>query len=104
MKINKVLKIPYIYFSGVKNGDITVLFFEKAQLDGVKKGDLIEVSNINEKIKMYFDSARLMIFKDVDDELAKEAGFATRDLLANHLYERFNSTAFLLENTFNRDE
>lgn len=94
MKENS-LTLPWMYFSGLKRGEIRILFFDKFPFkEDVKKGDLITFVNFNSKIKMYFNYSEILPFKDVTDDIAKKAGFINRDLLAEHLIKRFNIESY----------
>lgn len=83
------LTIPWMYFTGIQSGDISVLFFDKVRIPDAKKGDLISLYH-NESVKKYFISGKPIAFKEVTNDIAKSAGFASRELLANHLMERYN--------------
>ena len=97
MKKNFNLTLPWMYFNGIKSGDITVLFFDRYPFEGdIEKFDLITFSDFNTKIKMYFKDSKILAFKNVTEDLAKKAGFANKDLLAAHLIDRFNITSYTL--------
>ena len=89
------LTLPWMYFTGIQNGDISIIFFDKVPFsEEVSKGDLITFHGFREKIKTYFDSCKIISFKEVTDDIAKKAGFANRDLLADHLMQRLNIEAY----------
>lgn len=89
------LTLPWMYFSGLKNGDIKILFFEKLPFkEDLKKGDLIIFNDFDLKLKMYFDYSKILSFKDVTNDMAKKAGFANRELLCDHLMNRFDITSY----------
>ena len=86
------LSIPWMYFTGIEQGEISVLFFEKLPygFEEVEKGDLIKIETYGNVQKMYFDHSLILPFKDIDDSIARKAGFATRELLSAHLASRFD--------------
>lgn len=86
--------LPWVYFKGIQDGKITVLFFEKMKMDGAAFGDLINFVHLGAKVKMYFDHGEIISFRDVTDEIAQKAGFANRELLSEHLMNRFNIESF----------
>lgn len=92
------LSIPWMYFTGIEAGEITVLFFDKIpfSLDKIKSGDLLKISIFDSCQKMYFDHSEIIPFKEVDNDLAKKAGFATKELLSSHLMERFDMLKYSL--------
>lgn len=88
------LSLPWMYFTGIQNGDISIIFFDKVPFSKeVSRGDLITFHGFQKKIKTYFDSCKIISFREVTDDIAKKAGFANRDLLADHLIQRLNIEA-----------
>lgn len=91
------LVVNEMYFNGIKNGKITAIFFDHKVLDVLKKGDLFEIYNSSEeRLKMYLNEVKILSFGEVTDKLVQKAGFATKELLAYHLCQRYNITAFPL--------
>lgn len=91
----EILSINWAYFTGIRDGKITALFFDCEKNYNLRKGDLFKIFyNKDNEVKMYFDSAKAMSFREVDDKLAKKAGFATKELLSNHLIKEYNLSDF----------
>lgn len=90
------LSVPWMYFTGIERGKITALFFDKVpySLDGIKTGDLVKINLQDSCQKMYFERSNIISFNQVDDDLVKRAGFATKELLSYHLMDRFNIANF----------
>ena len=85
-------------FRGIKEGKITSLIFDEEIFQGIKQGDLIEFVSLDEKIKMYFISSKIISFQDITDEDAKDCGFINRDLLAHYLMNKYNIDLFFVGN------
>lgn len=91
----ETLSINWMYFTGIRDGKITALFFDCEKNYNLRKGDLFRIFyNKDHEVKMYFDSAKVISFREVDDRLAKKAGFATKELLSSHLIKEYNLSDF----------
>ena len=85
----------WMFFTGLRNGKISILFFESEQLPGVKKGDLVTLYwDKEEEIKLYLKEAKPIVFRYVTDEQAQKAGFATKELLSYYLMQKYNLTSY----------
>lgn len=79
-----------MYFEGIKNGKITALIFDEEVFPEAKRGDILELFNTLNSIKMYFVNSKICSFKDITTNDAKWLGFATKDLLAAHLIHKYH--------------
>lgn len=95
----KVLNVEWMYFNGIRDGKITAVFFDTEKLPDLKKGDLFEISFYKHTLKMYFNYSKKISFRQVSEDLAKKAGFETRELLCDHLINKYNISSFPLFNT-----
>ena len=92
------LILPWEFFRGVRNGKITALIYDHDILQGIKRGEIIEICCSQDKVKMYFISSKIVPFKNITDEDAKECGFLNRDLLARYLMDKYNIDIFFTGN------
>lgn len=89
MKVHDI-SISRKYFEPIREGQISLLIFNKKKISDAQPGDFILASYGNYNVKAKISRIYMKAFEDITEEEAKNAGFLNKDFLEDFLINEFS--------------